>query len=349
MKFYILVIKNKIKYATEDDIEKLKAWIKRRTPFEPEIEIIETDLSLKHKDFGVKIGVQSYWGLDGIKQQLRETGKIENGAYHAVCFLYELGDNWDFQNKPLGAWTYPNDLNGAAFFEIPSVLYWEKIDDLYRMMTHEIIHAWHRICWWKGIATRDTMDKYDYDKEMEVEAPDGNRERNLKELSPFWQKIAELPKKRLIVSLLGQLVALYQALIALKAGKKSRLEKWAEAIKIYEGWFEPGQDPRYSLGSRSFRNFNPGNLKYAGQKGATGQDKNGFAIFESYDAGWQALIKQLRLAAAGKSKIYNSEMTLIEFFEKYAPGRDNNDPKAYALFVAQKLKTEPTIKIKELL
>lgn len=62
---------------------------------------------------------------------------------------------------------------------------------------------------------------------------------------------------------------------------------WANAIAAFEGYNSPG--------SLAARNNNPGNLKFAGQAGATGQDANGFAIFPSAGAGFAALYNQLQL------------------------------------------------------
>ena len=61
----------------------------------------------------------------------------------------------------------------------------------------------------------------------------------------------------------------------------------ADAIQEHEGWTAPHQGlPR---GSVAYRNNNPGNLKYVGQRSAIGKDERGFAIFPSYDSGRGAL------------------------------------------------------------
>lgn len=87
------------------------------------------------------------------------------------------------------------------------------------------------------------------------------------------------------------------------------------AIQTAEGWFP---------GSRSYRNNNPGNLRYAGQAGATGADDSGFAIFDSYDDGFAALINQLQLDASR-----NPNWTLQDFVNNYAPPSDNNNDTTY--------------------
>ncbi len=66
----------------------------------------------------------------------------------------------------------------------------------------------------------------------------------------------------------------------------SFLSAWAGAIATFEGF--------YISGSRPQRNNNPGDLKYAGQPGAVGQDAAGFAIFPDPSTGWTALNNQLQ-------------------------------------------------------
>ena len=69
-------------------------------------------------------------------------------------------------------------------------------------------------------------------------------------------------------------------------------------------------------GSRSYRNNNPGNLRYTGQKGSIGKDQNGFAIFETYESGKLAHLRQIDLDA---SRGY----TLGDFVKKFAPKEEN--------------------------
>lgn len=135
-----------------------------------------------------------------------------------------------------------------------------------------------------------------------------------------------------IIAIIKQLIAL------LLLQKKRRVEAFAEAIKIYEGYYPE---------SRSFRNNNPGNLHYAQQPGATGADAGGLAIFSTYEFGWNALVHQLTIAINGMSQVYNPEMTFLEFFQKYAPSSDNNNPEKYAKFVAERLGLTIQDKIKE--
>lgn len=120
----------------------------------------------------------------------------------------------------------------------------------------------------------------------------------------------------------------------------NKIQQCAKAIESHEGYYK---------GSRSFRNCNPGNLRFANQMGCIGQDKDGFARFPDYQTGFNALVHQLENAASGKSKVYSPTMTLYKFFALFAPSTDNNNPVHYAEVVAQSLGVLPTIQIKELL
>ena len=92
----------------------------------------------------------------------------------------------------------------------------------------------------------------------------------------------------------------------------------ANEIQQLEGWF---------TGSVSQTNNNPGNLMYAGQPGATGQTAAGFAVFPTYQAGYQALQNQIALDAS-------RGLTISQFANKYAPAAGGNDPASYAAQLA---------------
>lgn len=122
--------------------------------------------------------------------------------------------------------------------------------------------------------------------------------------------------------------------------KPNYINAFAKAIEIHEGYYE---------GSRSFRNNNPANAKYVAQPDAVGQDAQGFAIFPTYQVGFDYLCRVLRNACEGKSKVYSPEMDLYEFFAKYAPREDNNDPIHYANTVANFMGVKATTQLKNLL
>jgi hypothetical protein len=115
----------------------------------------------------------------------------------------------------------------------------------------------------------------------------------------------------------------------------SKIDKWCEAIGKMEG-----AKPEL---------HNLGNIKYIGQKTAVGKDYRGFCIFPDDATGYLELRNLLVRAATGKSKVYNPDMTLVDFYHVYAPSNDGNNPDHYAKFVAQYIGVTPDTKIKELL
>lgn len=135
---------------------------------------------------------------------------------------------------------------------------------------------------------------------------------------------------------------------------KPMLEQWAKAIEKHEGFYLPGtKSPNYPSGSRSYRNNNPGNLrftKYTASLGANdGYDNKNFIRYKSYAIGFNALKQFLKDAATDQLMAYKGEMTLLEFYSVYAPSTDGNYPKGYATAVATDLKVGIDTKIKTLL
>lgn len=114
------------------------------------------------------------------------------------------------------------------------------------------------------------------------------------------------------------------------SGAVSRIDDWALAIQAQEGW---------SPTTRSFKNNNPGNLKfttYTQSLGALRPDPGNFCMFMSYQAGHDALCRFLKDACSNQLVAFKGEMTLLQFTKVYAqPPNDN-----YALGVAKALKAE---------
>lgn len=107
-------------------------------------------------------------------------------------------------------------------------------------------------------------------------------------------------------------------------------EALGDAIMQFEGW---------KLASRSWRNRNPGNLRRASDT-LVGQpvDKDGYRIFDTLDAGWLALKRDIEYkiynALENNSKHnLNANSTLLDFLNIYAPAGDNNNPTQYTKFV----------------
>ena len=318
------------------NLDKWLAWHQATFPFEIVLTKKTVNLSLKFKYFltipndPITHGPRPSYGLDGIKERLRPY--VEAGQYHEVIFYYPR-PNTDLN---LSNWTYPNDLNGASFSELTSTPEWDTQDNFYKNLRHETFHRLHRNLWFKGIPIQDTMDWYDYP---------ANEARNFAQITPHFDKLGEPPLAKYLVYLQGVLASLQAAVANLKP---SRIKDWAKAIKEWEGWGGPSSTVagvHYPNGTLSYRNKNPGNLKFAGQAFVIGQDEQGHAIFDTEQHGWGALIRQLTIAANGTSNSFQPTMTLIEFHTKYA----EKNGIGYANFVAKKLGVSPQTQIKTLL
>ena len=97
---------------------------------------------------------------------------------------------------------------------------------------------------------------------------------------------------------------------------------------------------------RSVRNNNPGNLifnNYTQGLGATGQDKDGFAIFESPDAGQQASIANLQ--NYGRRGINTVSAVINRWSPPNAPGNTKESTDNYVAYVAGKLGVDPNAQL----
>lgn len=356
----MLIIKNRLNINNikiEDDLERFKDYEKERTGRDINFTIIESDFDLTHKEFGVLLikdtGPVQAWGLDGIKEKIRERFTIPENFFNCCVFLYDLDQTtFDRKTKNIAHWAYFSELvSGTEFIEIACTKKWDKGKDVLRVLTHEIRHADVFRARRRGIPMVDVMDRTPVDgvivpyyKEFQVFAKDGNRARQIELLKPI---IKTIDSKSIFDVIIGTIKVPYNEFIkSIKSiimqtpkppQKESKLNAWADAIKQFEGWF---------VGSRSYRNLNPGNLRYS--KYEIGKD-GGYSLFRTYNDGWKALLHQLTIAATGKSKVYKPDDTLLDFFKKYAPSSDNNHPETYAKFVAKKIGVDITTKIKELI
>lgn len=110
----------------------------------------------------------------------------------------------------------------------------------------------------------------------------------------------------------------------------SKLKEWADAIMRFEG-VNPN-DGKLTLAERK---NNPGNLRDP----KTGQ----YREFATFDEGRRALEADL----AAKVRKYPT-WTLAQIMARYAPASDNNDPVAYANFVAKRLGVAVTDTLKQI-
>jgi len=122
----------------------------------------------------------------------------------------------------------------------------------------------------------------------------------------------------------------------------NRINDIALAIKEFEGWYP---------GSRSFRNKNPGNLrfsKYTQSLEAIGKDEKNFCIFKCEEIGFGALCQLLTDAFNGLLIPYKKCKTLLDFFKVYAPSSDGNYPLKYVAFVSKKMGIDSGVLLKDL-
>lgn len=109
----------------------------------------------------------------------------------------------------------------------------------------------------------------------------------------------------------------------------SKIDLFCKAIQQHEGYF---------VGSPSYRNNNPANFRWTqfvhDTLGATGKDNASFAVFPTYSAGYNALKTFVTMACTNQLRDYKSTMTILNYFNVYAPPSDNNDSKHYAEVVA---------------
>ena len=117
----------------------------------------------------------------------------------------------------------------------------------------------------------------------------------------------------------------------------NRLSEFASAIKAHEGWF---------VGSRSYRNNNPGNLRWSKYQAGI---RDGYAYFLTYQQGWDALIFDIRAKCTGNTKTeLGPDSTILEFCEVWAPSFDGNRPRQYAEFIASRLNLSIYSTLKEI-
>ena len=127
---------------------------------------------------------------------------------------------------------------------------------------------------------------------------------------------------------------------------RDNLEQLIKAIINHEGWFKPRPEEGYA-GSRSWRNKNPGNLRYS--KFQNGTD-GGYATFESVEIGRKALRWDITQKIKGNTVTgLNGESTIEDLIHVYAPPGDNNNTAAYVRSVEEKTGFKRTMKLKELL
>jgi len=99
----------------------------------------------------------------------------------------------------------------------------------------------------------------------------------------------------------------------------------------------------YTVGTRAWRNNNPGNIRKPGStklEGIIGL-AGGFLVFSSYTAGFAALQSLLE-------KDFYQKRTIFEAVKKYAPVKDHNDVERYQKILFQITKIDLKTKLNSL-
>lgn len=116
------------------------------------------------------------------------------------------------------------------------------------------------------------------------------------------------------------------------------LERFCHAIEAMEG----------GPGDANHRNNNPGNVRcspvgYLAKYGSVKCSPAGFAVFPTYQLGWEYLMDLVHHRA-----VVHPTWTILDFFKNYSPSEDGNDPVNYAKTVAKACGTVPTMTLAKL-
>ena len=124
----------------------------------------------------------------------------------------------------------------------------------------------------------------------------------------------------------------------------TKLDRLIMAIASFEGWIPAGQAPN-EIGSLSWRNHNPGNLRKSPFEIA---NKEGFSIFSTDQEGMFALKWDISQKAKGKTVTkLTGESTLRDLIFVYAPPVEGNEPEKYLEAVLTMTGFSETMKLRE--
>lgn len=186
-----LIIINNTKINCKDDFQMVKDYFASRLPFPLEFDFIDSNIQgLQTELFtGTK-----YWGLRNGKDLIRVSNLVEKFKYQICIFIHgEIV-------KDIAHWnSYAQLLPDTEWIEIAATKEWDKINDIFRVATHEIIHAFCKRAGRAGKIVLDELDKtkegVEYLDEFNVFSPVGNRTRTLKNLQGSWDFVLKNPYK----------------------------------------------------------------------------------------------------------------------------------------------------------
>ena len=336
-KLKLLIVANKAQWASwPEKIEALQKWFAWKVNLVVDLEHTSYN-TIPFTEYPSPNGTNRWLGVDPVWYD--DNVSIDALGYDIVLFVVPVRQ-WAERNRARG-WRHDHTL-GPIELQIAADehehLYERGAVDLgltfHQYARHEIMHALFMM------TGQEDRTHYWWDQ--------GKLENALNEIV--------FPKPN-VAEEITRIQKLLETLTALLARKRKQLEDmlkgptvkdFALAIQEYEGYYAPGENPRFPNGTLAWRNKNPGNIRYAEQKRAIGKDKLNFAIFQTYEDGFATLVEMITRAVQGKSKVYAPTMTITEYFRKYAPSADHNNPDAYALFVMRKLGVGKEFRIKDL-
>lgn len=348
-KLKLLIVANNCKWGTfPQKIQQLEEWFSSKVDFDMDV-VFTSFNAVPFKPFQA-----DFKGAEGVDNEWYDKNVTPLSKGHDFILFLMNNAEWGISNTARG-WRTDND-QGPIELQISAdenerIYYPDGTSSLafFEYARHEIMHGLYMMTGQKD-NTHYYWDRRELDKALaEIVFPEPRNQETIGLI-----KWAIFLANRLLDKLLSRQTTQTPPKPptepindngAIKdpipeAPKASKIEEWAEAIKTMEGWF---------VGSRSYNNNNPGNLRFVGQLKAIGQDSKGFARFRTYEDGFFTLCEMLRNCASGKSKIYKPTMTLKDFFSVYAPSFDGNQPEIYANFVINKLKVPKETQIKDLL
>jgi len=299
---------------------------------------IHPNFDVENRDIDNVVWGEDHLAEDFIWEKAKDVYEDYGNRVDAIHFLLEDWPREDY----IGIHLHDNFMG----YEVAAT---KVRDGFSRTFEHELMHMLDNLAWdYLGVSLSDRVGVREWDEDVVH-----GRNRHFVEyeydsvIRQVWPTVRKAIRKRranpnLINRLIVQIRQLERTiranpeLIMPEVDKgKPKLTKWAEAIKEFEGW-EPG--------SLTYRLNNPGALRWSPFMDGK---REGFAFFHTYDKGWHALTHQLKIAANGQSNVYDPDMTIREFVDTWAPPSDNNQHNdQYTRYIADKLETDTTTKIK---
>lgn len=192
--YKVLILRNKITVNIEDDCLKAVEYFKRKN----------INVSFDFKDTAIPVSIHkyapstngvAYYGIDdGVKDACDKF--VEKGKYHTVIFA------WDTASIPTPNDGLPTSWSNWApiswgkadteFIQLVTNDFNDKVDWIYKSLTHELIHSFCKRMNRRGLNVLDEMDITDgvpYFHNEDPEFPNGNYEQTLSNLKPYMDKL----------------------------------------------------------------------------------------------------------------------------------------------------------------